>query len=120
MLFRSVVVALHNNRGALAALQGQTAVALAELEQALRLSALVLGDRHPRRGMMLFNLAVLSEREGDRPAALAHYGLALELVREAWGEEHPQSREFRLVLEAVLAEGEGAISPDPANPDPPR
>jgi tetratricopeptide (TPR) repeat protein len=99
-----VAVALHNNRGALADRQGRQAEALAELEQAVKLAALVLGERHPRRAMMLYNLAVLSEREGVPTAALDHYSLALELVRDAWGEEHPQSKEIREVLEAVLAE----------------
>jgi tetratricopeptide (TPR) repeat protein len=99
-----VAVAVHNNRGTLAQQLEQPAVALAELQEAERLAAQVLGERHPRRGLLLFNLAVVTERNGDRAHAERHYRLALELVREAWGQEHPCSQEYQLVLEEFLAE----------------
>lgn len=56
----------------------QPAVALAELEEAERLAALFLGERHPRRGLLLFKTAVVTERNGDRAQAERHYLLALE------------------------------------------
>lgn len=99
-----VAVAVHNNRASLALQLEQPSVALAELQEAERLAALVLGERHPRRGLLLFNLAVVTERNGDRTQAERHYRLALELVREAWGHDHPCSQEYQLVLEAFLAE----------------
>jgi tetratricopeptide (TPR) repeat protein len=112
-----VAVALHNNRGSLALAQGDSTAALAELKQAEQLAALVLGERSPQRGLLLFNLAVLTEQEGDPRTALAHYALALELVREAWGSEHPRCREFQLVLEAAQADVSGVISRDTGNLD---
>ncbi|MFM7549133.1 MAG: tetratricopeptide repeat protein, partial [Cyanobacteriota bacterium] len=84
--------------------EGRAEEALAELEEAVRLAGLAMGERHPRRGELLKNLGIVAEQLGHREEAEQHYRQALELVSEAWGPEDPRSQECRLTLEAFLAE----------------
>jgi tetratricopeptide (TPR) repeat protein len=99
-----VGMAVHNNLASLAMGEGRAEEAFAELEEAVRLAGLAMGERHPRRGELLKNLAVVAEQLGHREEAEQHYRQALELVSEAWGPEDPRSQDCRLTLEAFLAE----------------
>jgi len=101
-----VGMAAHNNLAFLAMAEGRAQEALAELEEAVRLAALAMGERHPRRGELLKNLGVVAEQLGFSDAAETHYRQALELVSEAWGPQDPRSQECLLTLEAFLAEQE--------------
>ena len=102
-----VSMAVHNNLASLAMAEGRAEEALVELEEAVRLAALAMGERHSRRGELLKNLGVVAEQVGRLEEAEAHYRKALELVGEAWGPGDPRSQECRLTLEAFLAEREG-------------
>jgi tetratricopeptide (TPR) repeat protein len=99
-----VGMAVHNNLARLAMEEGREEEALAELREAVRQAALAMGERHPRRGELLKNLAVVEERLGHPQEAEDHYRQALELVTEAWGPNDPRAEECRLTLEAFLAE----------------
>jgi tetratricopeptide (TPR) repeat protein len=101
-----VGMAVHNNLASLAMAEGRAEEALQELEEAVRLAGLAMGERHPRRGEMLKNLGVVAEQLGHRNAAEQNYRQALELVEEAWGPEDPRIQECRLTLEAFLGEQE--------------
>ena len=83
--------------------EGKPQEALARLQEAVRISALAMGERHPRRGQLLKNLAIVAEQLGLLQKAEAHYQEALMVLQEAWGADDPRSQECRLTLEAFLA-----------------
>ena len=97
-------MAVHNNLAWLAMEQGREEEALAELQEAVRLAELALGEHHPRRGELLQHLAIVEDQRGELQSAEAHYRLALTLLRQAWGEEDPRTQECQQTLEAFLAE----------------
>jgi tetratricopeptide (TPR) repeat protein len=99
-----VGMAVHNNMAFLAMAQGLLEHAFAELMEAVHLAEQSLGERHPRRGELLKNLAIVAEQLGQHQEAEAYYREALELVSAAWGPEDPRSQDCQLTLEAFLAE----------------
>jgi tetratricopeptide (TPR) repeat protein len=98
-----VSMAVQNNLAFLAMAEGKPQEALARLQEAVRISALAMGERHPRRGQLLKNLAIVAEQLGLLQKAEAHYQEALMVLQEAWGADDPRSQECRLTLEAFLA-----------------
>ena len=99
-----VGMAVHNNLASLAMAQGRLEEALSELQEAVRLAELALGEHHPRRGELLKNVAIVAEQLGNHREAETNYRLAAELVTAAWGTEDPRSQDCQLTLEAFLAE----------------
>jgi tetratricopeptide (TPR) repeat protein len=99
-----VGMAVHNNLASLAMAQGRLEEALTELQEAVRLAELALGEHHPRRGELLKNVAIVAEQLGNHREAETNYRLAAELVTAAWGTEDPRSQDCQLTLEAFLAE----------------
>jgi tetratricopeptide (TPR) repeat protein len=99
-----VGMAVHNNLAVLAMNQERREDALSELQEAVRLARLALGEHHPRRGELLQNLAFVEEELDQHEKAEAHYREALGLMRQTWGAEDPRSQECQLTLEAFLKE----------------
>jgi tetratricopeptide (TPR) repeat protein len=99
-----VGMAVHNNLAVLAMNQERREDALSELQEAVRLAKLALGEHHPRRGELLQNLAFVEEQLEQHEKAEAHYREALGLMRQTWGAEDPRSQECQLTLEAYLKE----------------
>jgi tetratricopeptide (TPR) repeat protein len=99
-----VGMAVHNNLAVLAMKQERREDALSELQEAVQLAKLVLGEHHPRRGELLQNLAFVEEQLDQHEKAEAHYREALGLMRQTWGAEDPRSQECQLTLEAYLKE----------------
>jgi tetratricopeptide (TPR) repeat protein len=101
-------VALHNNLAWLEWRAGRSPEAMEQLGAAVRLAGEALGDHHPKRGVLLKNLAVLEEGLGEKDLAEAHYREALEILESTWGKEDPRSRDCRLTLETFLQEKQEA------------
>ncbi len=99
-----LAVALHNNLAWLEWQTGRSPEAMEQLGEAVRLAGEGLGERHPKRGMLLKNLAVLEDELGKKEAAEAHYREALEILEATWGKEDPRSQDCRLTLEVFLKE----------------
>ncbi len=97
---RHPATALTRNSLALALLEGgEAAAARAELAQALD----VLGERlHPDRGLVLHNLGLAAQFEGDHRAALAHFDAAAAAFEQAPGPGRERMAALRASREESL------------------
>ena len=84
--------------GTMAAGAGRYAEARADFERAVRLS--------PRHFTSLYNLALVTERMGDYPAALAHYRQAV-----AAGGPNAEVARARERIRALEGAGAGSVTP---------
>ncbi|MEB3266282.1 MAG: tetratricopeptide repeat protein [Cyanobacteriota bacterium] len=96
-----VAVAIHNNRAALARNRGDLDLAHAELQRAVAMASLALGDDHPRRGELLMNLAILADELGRHGEAQEHCATAVELLKAAWGLEDPRTQDCCALAQAL-------------------
>ncbi|MEA3281568.1 MAG: tetratricopeptide repeat protein [Euryarchaeota archaeon] len=86
---KRVVARALNTRGGIQQMIGDTSSAIAYYEQALSVSRVVYGDRHPDVATYLNNIGLAWGDLGDPRKAIEYYEKALSIDRYMYGDRHP-------------------------------